>query len=213
MLSTVCRHVRHNVIGYLALFIALGGTSYAAVEIPMGSVGTPQLRNGAVTASKVRAHSLLASDFATGHLHAGVAGPAGAVGARGPVGPQGAPGPQGIAGPKGDAGPMGDPGLQGAAGPQGPAGPEGPAGPAGPVHAAMKTNVVDVAPGQYAVQTAMCPSGVATGGGWLADSSGYLQAQASMPIGSSDANGWQVILKNTSSSQTIEALIYAVCAS
>lgn len=68
MLSTLSRHVRHNVVGYLALFAALGGTSYAAAQLPSGSVGTPQLRNAAVTAAKVKAHSLLASDFARGQL-------------------------------------------------------------------------------------------------------------------------------------------------
>ncbi|HWF51567.1 MAG TPA: hypothetical protein VG294_13090 [Solirubrobacteraceae bacterium] len=46
-------HLRANVIGYLALFVALGGTGYAAVSIPRGSVGTRQLRNGAVTPVKL----------------------------------------------------------------------------------------------------------------------------------------------------------------
>ncbi|HWF73133.1 MAG TPA: hypothetical protein VG186_07300 [Solirubrobacteraceae bacterium] len=46
-------HLRANVIGYIALFIALGGTSYAAISIPRGSVGTAQLRNHAVTPVKL----------------------------------------------------------------------------------------------------------------------------------------------------------------
>ena len=45
--------VRKNAIAYLALFVALGGTSYAAINLPAGSVGTRQLRAGAVTAVKV----------------------------------------------------------------------------------------------------------------------------------------------------------------
>lgn len=40
-------------IGYLALFVALGGTSYAAISLPAGSVGTRQLHNGAVTSRKL----------------------------------------------------------------------------------------------------------------------------------------------------------------
>ena len=40
-------------MGYLALFIALGGTSYATLSLPAGSVGTRQLRNGSVTAKKL----------------------------------------------------------------------------------------------------------------------------------------------------------------
>ena len=46
-------HIRSNAVGYIALFVALGGTSYAAIAIPAGSVGTRQLRNGAVTPVKL----------------------------------------------------------------------------------------------------------------------------------------------------------------
>ena len=46
-------HARSNLIGYIALFVALAGTSYAALHAPAGSVGTRQLRNGAVTARKL----------------------------------------------------------------------------------------------------------------------------------------------------------------
>jgi hypothetical protein len=46
-------HLRANVIGYLALFVALGGTGYAALSIPRNSVGTRQLRNGAITPVKL----------------------------------------------------------------------------------------------------------------------------------------------------------------
>lgn len=60
--------IRKHPIAYLALFIALGGTAYAASSLPPGSVGTQQLRNGAVTDAKVRQHSLTAHVFATGAL-------------------------------------------------------------------------------------------------------------------------------------------------
>jgi hypothetical protein len=46
-------HLKSNAIAYAALFVALGGTSYAATNLPAGSVGTKQLRNGSVTASKL----------------------------------------------------------------------------------------------------------------------------------------------------------------
>jgi hypothetical protein len=52
-MKTAIAHLRANAIAYLALFVALGGTGYAAVSIPAGSVGTRQLRNGAVTAKKL----------------------------------------------------------------------------------------------------------------------------------------------------------------
>ena len=51
-------HFRSNAIAYLALFVALGGTSYAAISIPRNSVGTRQLRNGAVTVKKLDPHSI-----------------------------------------------------------------------------------------------------------------------------------------------------------
>ena len=46
-------HVRGNVVAYVALFVALGGSSYAAFSLPAGSVGTSQLRSGAVTPTKL----------------------------------------------------------------------------------------------------------------------------------------------------------------
>jgi hypothetical protein len=41
------------VVAIAALVVALGGTGYAALSIPKGSVGTAQLRNRAVTPSKI----------------------------------------------------------------------------------------------------------------------------------------------------------------
>jgi hypothetical protein len=46
-------HVRSNAVAYLALFVALGGTSYAAAGLAPGSVGSRQLRNQAVTSPKI----------------------------------------------------------------------------------------------------------------------------------------------------------------
>ena len=43
-----------NVIACLALFIALGGTGYAAFKLPRHSVGNSQLKRNAVTSSKVK---------------------------------------------------------------------------------------------------------------------------------------------------------------
>ena len=41
------------VVASLALFVALGGASYAALSVPANSVGSKQLRNGAVTSGKL----------------------------------------------------------------------------------------------------------------------------------------------------------------
>ncbi|MFZ0040769.1 MAG: hypothetical protein WAK93_05640, partial [Solirubrobacteraceae bacterium] len=52
-MQKLLKHVKGNAIAYLALFVALGGTSYAAVNLPAGSVGSRQLRRGAVTNKKL----------------------------------------------------------------------------------------------------------------------------------------------------------------
>ena len=82
-----------TVAAYVALFVALGGTSYAAITLPKNSVGSSQLRNhsvkgvdlgsNSVTASQVKNGSLSAADFRSGSL------PAGPAGATGPAGPPG----------------------------------------------------------------------------------------------------------------------------
>jgi hypothetical protein len=41
-------------VAYLALFVAIGGLSYAAIELPAKSVGSKQLKKGAVTKSKLK---------------------------------------------------------------------------------------------------------------------------------------------------------------
>jgi hypothetical protein len=46
------------VVACLALIVALGGTSYAAIRLPANSVGTKQLKRGAVTGIKVRSNAL-----------------------------------------------------------------------------------------------------------------------------------------------------------
>lgn len=52
MLKTLT-FIRGNAIALLALFVALGGTSYAALSLPAGSVGTKQLRNHSITPIKL----------------------------------------------------------------------------------------------------------------------------------------------------------------
>jgi Collagen triple helix repeat (20 copies) len=99
-----------NVLASLALFVALGGSSYAALQLPKNSVGTQQLKRNAVTSPKVKQGSLLLSDFRASQ-RAGLRGPAGPQGAAGATGPRGERGPQGERGPEGPTGPEGPPGL------------------------------------------------------------------------------------------------------
>lgn len=87
------------VVACVALAIALGGTSYAAISLPANSVGTKQIKNGAVTKTKISPRTMT-----------GLRGPRGARGLAGPAGPAGAGGAAGSAGPAGPAGAVGPPG-------------------------------------------------------------------------------------------------------
>ena len=51
-MTKLVAHARGNAIAYLALFVALGGTSYAAVVLPAGSVGARQIHNHSITPVK-----------------------------------------------------------------------------------------------------------------------------------------------------------------
>jgi hypothetical protein len=45
-------------VALLGLFVALGGTTWAAVSLPARSVGTAQLKTGAVTGDKIKLHAV-----------------------------------------------------------------------------------------------------------------------------------------------------------
>jgi len=70
-MSYLARHLRNNIVGYLALVIAMGGTSYAAIALPRGSVGTVQLQRGAVTTPKIRAGAVTTGKLALGAVKTG----------------------------------------------------------------------------------------------------------------------------------------------
>src|SRR3954452_11920919 len=102
-----------NLMSTVALFIALGGASCAAIILPADSVTTKQVKD----------RSLLSKDFKSGQLPRGATGPIGPVGptsAKGDAGAKGDTGTKGDAGAKGDAGSQGTQGIQGVQGVQGP---------------------------------------------------------------------------------------------
>ena len=87
-LNRITRRLSYsNVIASLALFVALGGASYAAVALPANSVGTNHLKKSAVSAAKLKRNavssakvkdgSLERGDFASGTLLQGPQGPQG----------------------------------------------------------------------------------------------------------------------------------------
>lgn len=164
------------VVGLIALFVALGGTSYAAINLPKASVGTAQLKNSAVSAQKIQSNaigsgkvrdgSLLAKDFKSGQLPAGAAGPAG------PAGPQGQAGPQG---------PQGTPGISG--------------------YQVVLANEITVADRASVQQTIRCPEGKrVVGGGFDSNSSSGLTLNRS---GAPNADGvaWFIRVTNDSGSE------------
>lgn len=51
-MTRLLAHLRANTVAYLALFVALGGSSYAAVSLPAGSVGNRQIRNRSIDPDK-----------------------------------------------------------------------------------------------------------------------------------------------------------------
>ena len=60
-MNRILSHLRGNVVAYLALFVALGGTSYAAVALPANSVGARQIRNHSITPVKLNPRRIGAS--------------------------------------------------------------------------------------------------------------------------------------------------------
>jgi collagen triple helix repeat protein len=187
-------------LALVALAVALGGTGYAATVLPAGSVGTTQLKNGAVVSAKVKNHSLRAVDFASGQLPAGERGPAGA---QGPQGPAGSAGPQGPAGP---AGPKGDAGSQGAQGPPG--------------FSSLTYVAADYGPfpahSQY-TEVAACGANLfVVGGGVVTESQtpGEQEVNSSYPsdgTGDEGTTAWAAAVDNLTSSQ-LGFTVYAICA-
>jgi hypothetical protein len=95
-----------NVVASVALFAALGGSSYAALtitgqQVRDGSLSGRDVRNASLTTSDVHDQTLLARDFKRGQLPAGQAGP------QGPMGDPGTNGNAGLQGPRGEPGPPG----------------------------------------------------------------------------------------------------------
>jgi hypothetical protein len=74
--SYIRSHIRNNIVGYVALFVALSGVAYAtdgplpgqnqvgSEDIIDTEVHAPDIKNGAVTSNKVANQSLVADDLA-----------------------------------------------------------------------------------------------------------------------------------------------------
>ncbi len=58
MVSRLIFHVRNNGVAFVALFVALAGTAFAAGALQKNSVGTKQLKKNAVTAAKIKKNAV-----------------------------------------------------------------------------------------------------------------------------------------------------------
>jgi hypothetical protein len=83
------------VIACIALAVALGGTSYAALRLPANSVGSTQIKNRSIQRIDISRRTIASLR--------GLRGPRGLTGRQGAQGPPGAQGAQGIQGIPGTA--------------------------------------------------------------------------------------------------------------
>lgn len=100
------RHLSYaNVMATIAMFMALGGGAYAAFKLPKNSVGSAQIKRGAVKTTDVARNAIDGSKVEDGSLSATeftADGLAALTGRQGPRGEDGPPGPPGADAPAAD---------------------------------------------------------------------------------------------------------------
>jgi hypothetical protein len=171
-----------NVVATLALFVALGGGAYAATQLKKNSVGTKQLKNGAVTEAKI------------------------AVAARAAL--RGAQGPRGEAGLKGDAGQRGQPGAEG---PPGHEGASALAGAFEKERSLGSQTVGGDGAGFVTVECPSGDRAVG-GGGEIAGAVSLFMSKPAPPGEGAVAKGWEIGIKNSSSSSAgWSGTVWAIC--
>ena len=183
------------VLSTVALCVAIlgatpAGQAAARFVVPSNSVGTLQLKSGSVTDTKIRKHSLTATDFKVGELPAGQPGPQGPQGVQGVQGTPGTPGPQGV------------PGLSGY---------EIVAGNGATVAAnATGYDVANCPTGKKAIGGGFTPYG--GGKPTPVGKAAQLGMVVSAPVDGANGSAWWVGVNNLSGSAT-QVYAYAVCAS
>ena len=89
-----------SVTSLLAIFVALGGTGYAAITLPSNSVGPNQIKTNAVGGTEIRKNAVRSGEVKNRSLRL--------VDFRAGTFPAGPPGPQGLQGLQGERGTFGD---------------------------------------------------------------------------------------------------------
>ncbi len=180
-----------NVMSTVAVFVALGGTSYA---VATGSIDSREIKNNSVRSKDVRNATLQAKDFAAGQLPSS-----------GPAGPQGEQGPKGETGEQGDPGPQG---LPGAAGADGVSGYE---------HVSTALTSTSLPPNAFTLRTVSCPAGkVAVGGGVSTIGTDATVARHFLiqlsARSSAEPGTWQIAVRNTgTATHTVQTVVSAIC--
>jgi hypothetical protein len=82
-----------NVTATLALFVALGGSSYAAVTLPRNSVGSPQLKTNSVGAAEIKRKAVRSSEISDRSIRLRDISKSTRNALHGQTGPAGPPGP------------------------------------------------------------------------------------------------------------------------
>jgi hypothetical protein len=212
----------------LALFVALGGTSYAAITITGGNV-----RNGTLTGSDLKNESVKGADVDNGTLTGSDLKSESVKGAdidngtltasdvkNGSLLADDLQSGQLPAGPAGPAGPPGPPGAVGPQGPSGAPGPPGAPGPAGPTSVITRRAEENVPSGEVRERDVSCAAGQTVVGGGAGISglnsdvveSAPIEADGSRPEDGEVSTGWSARAWNaTGSPQTLNVLV--LCAS
>lgn len=188
MLVRFVGYLRRNHLALIALFFAIGGTSYAAVGLAPNSVGTRQLKNRSVTLVKIRRGAIAALRGDTG-----------------PRGPTGHTGATGHTGPRGPVGPKGATGAQ------------GPAGTFGTVTVRSETLTVPAGAQSGLAETCPSGAIAIGGGASFGPSNGtgegnvWIESSRPDPAGGTSPTGWFTIVNNASGT-TQDVTWYAECA-
>lgn len=99
MLGRLRTHLSYaNVMATVALFVALGGTSYAATKLARNSVGSTQIRSKAVGPSELKSRAVSSSKLRSGAVTASKFSRSARESLRGAQGPAGVAGPAGPSG-------------------------------------------------------------------------------------------------------------------
>ncbi|CAA9529182.1 MAG: hypothetical protein AVDCRST_MAG67-3973 [uncultured Solirubrobacteraceae bacterium] len=195
------------IVALVALFVALGGSGYAAVaingkNIKNRSIAAIKLKREVLTSREVKNGSLLAADLKAGQLRSGPPGPAG---------------PQGVPGAPGVPAPPGAPGAQG---------PAGAPGSPGATNVTLRRGTpAQVAAGSVQDASARCLEGErATGGANITVDQAGAGSTGSFVINSSPILvggegpvadvpvGWRTRVKNTAATGTDTLFAFVVCA-